>query len=398
MSFGGSLPALTDTITGFVNGDNASVVSGTGPLTTASSSSNPGSYTITVDVSGLSAANYSFVGQNGALTIEPATPTITWATPAAITYGTALGPHWTRPRTCRAHSSTPRPRAPCCPRAPIDAVGHLHADRHHPLPPVTATAMINVNRAPLDRGQLCDQGLWPQVPAFTVTYTGLTNGDLPSSLGGSLSSTRPRPPPALSTPIPLSRVASRRRTCHRRSAGTKPVVTPASLTITANNQFRAYGQSNPPLTADYQGFVNGDTPASLTAPLTVSTPAVPASFAGSYPILVAGAVVARLRDSLCRWHAHDHATDQSDRSGADRFRHQPLPRLTPHTAWASGSLLLAAAAQRGQVADGRRHRHQPIARRRAVLRRTMPSESALMSHSSVLSTPGSLPSKTRSQP
>ena len=69
----------------------------------------------------------------------------------------------------------------------------------------------------------------------------------------------------------------------------KLVVTPASLTITANNQSRVYGQPNPPLTVYYQGFVNGDTPASLTAPVALSTPAVPASFAGSYPIFVGGA-------------------------------------------------------------------------------------------------------------
>jgi MBG domain (YGX type) len=43
------------------------------------------------------------------------------------------------------------------------------------------------------------------------------------------------------------------------------VITPASLTITANNQSRVYGQPNPPLTVYYQGF------------------------AGSYPIFVGGA-------------------------------------------------------------------------------------------------------------
>jgi len=70
------------------------------------------------------------------------------------------------------------------------------------------------------------------------------------------------------------------------------VVTPASLTITADNKSRVYGQPNPPLTVasyHYQGFVNGDTSASLTAPVALSTPAVLASFAGSYAISVGGA-------------------------------------------------------------------------------------------------------------
>src|SRR5208337_1620369 len=91
MTYGSSVPALTDTITGFVNGDDAGVVSGTpGLSTTATSSSDPGSYPNTVCVSGLSATNYSFVGQNGTLTIGTATPTISWSNPVNIVYGTAL--------------------------------------------------------------------------------------------------------------------------------------------------------------------------------------------------------------------------------------------------------------------------------------------------------------------
>ena len=91
MTYGSSVPALTDTITGFVSGDDASVVSGTPVLSpTASSSSDPGSYPITVGVSGLSATNYSFAAQDGTLTIGTATPVLTWANPADITYGAAL--------------------------------------------------------------------------------------------------------------------------------------------------------------------------------------------------------------------------------------------------------------------------------------------------------------------
>ena len=91
MTYGNSVPTLTDTILGFVNGYDASVVSGTpGLSTTASSSSHPGSYPITVDVSGLSATNYSFAAQDGTLTIGTATPTVVSVNPVNITYGTAL--------------------------------------------------------------------------------------------------------------------------------------------------------------------------------------------------------------------------------------------------------------------------------------------------------------------
>ena len=50
-------------------------------------------------------------------------------------------------------------------------------------------------------------------------------------------------------------------------------VSPAPLTITANDATKVYGGRVPVYTASYSGFVNGDTPASLTTPpsLTAST-------------------------------------------------------------------------------------------------------------------------------
>jgi photosystem II stability/assembly factor-like uncharacterized protein len=64
-------PPLTYTLTGFVNGDTASSVSGTPALsTTAVKSSTDGSYPITVGLGTLSAANYDFPTlNNGTLTV-----------------------------------------------------------------------------------------------------------------------------------------------------------------------------------------------------------------------------------------------------------------------------------------------------------------------------------------
>jgi hypothetical protein len=69
-------------------------------------------------------------------------------------------------------------------------------------------------------------------------------------------------------------------------------VNPAALTVTADNQTKAYGAANPTLTVSYSGFVNGDTAASLTTPPTVSTTATTASPVGTYPITASGAVSA----------------------------------------------------------------------------------------------------------
>src|SRR5207244_4074691 len=69
-------------------------------------------------------------------------------------------------------------------------------------------------------------------------------------------------------------------------------VTAATLTITANNETRAYGATNPALTVNYIGFVNGDTAASLAIPPSVTTTATTASGAGVCPNPTTAAVAA----------------------------------------------------------------------------------------------------------
>ena len=70
----------------------------------------------------------------------------------------------------------------------------------------------------------------------------------------------------------------------------KLAVTPASLTITANDQTMVYGGTLPTLTATYSGFFNGDTPVSLTTLPTLATTAKAGSPVGSYDIDASGAV------------------------------------------------------------------------------------------------------------
>ena len=90
-AYGAANPTLTATITGYQNSENASVITGSAVLATTASGPSPvTTYPITVDVSGMSATNYSFTGVSGTLTITQSTPVITWAAPASITYGTPL--------------------------------------------------------------------------------------------------------------------------------------------------------------------------------------------------------------------------------------------------------------------------------------------------------------------
>lgn len=66
-------------------------------------------------------------------------------------------------------------------------------------------------------------------------------------------------------------------------------VTPASLTITADNKTKVAGTPNPVLTVTYNGFVNNDGPAQLTARPIIFTTATNTSPAGQYPITASNA-------------------------------------------------------------------------------------------------------------
>jgi gliding motility-associated-like protein len=67
-------------------------------------------------------------------------------------------------------------------------------------------------------------------------------------------------------------------------------VNQAPLTITASNKSKVYGAAMPTLTVSYNGFVNGDTKASLTTKPTLTTAATAASPVNIYPITPSGAV------------------------------------------------------------------------------------------------------------
>jgi len=91
--YGNAIPPLNYTLTGFVNGEmQATAKTGSPALSTTGNTTSPvGKYPITTTAGTLAAANYSFTLKNGLLTVNIATPSIAWANPAAIVYGTALG-------------------------------------------------------------------------------------------------------------------------------------------------------------------------------------------------------------------------------------------------------------------------------------------------------------------
>ena len=128
-----------------------------------------------------------------------------------------------------------------------------------------------------------------QNPVFTVSYSGFVNGDSSAGLLSqpSVNSTALASSPVGSYPISASGALSPNYTFSY-ITGILSVGT-ATLTITANNRSRNYGELNPLLTATFSGFVNGDEVSSLSSPPVLTTTANAASPLGVYPIIVSGA-------------------------------------------------------------------------------------------------------------
>jgi uncharacterized repeat protein (TIGR01451 family) len=297
--YGGALPTLTSTIAGFVNSDPASVVTGSASVTTtATAASAVATYPITASLGTLAAANYSFAFVPGQLSITPVTLTVTansqskiYGAPLPALNATITGFVNNDPSsvvTGSASVTTTATAASPVASYPITAsVGTLAAANYSfafvpgtlsvtaAVLTVTANNQTKVYGAPL--------------PALNTTITGFVNNDPSSVVTGSASVT--------TTAMAASPVASYPITA---SVGTLAAanysftfvpgtlsVTPAVLTVTANNQSKVYGAVLPALTATITGFVNSDTAAVVTGSAALSTTATAISVPGSYPITAA---------------------------------------------------------------------------------------------------------------
>ena len=129
-----------------------------------------------------------------------------------------------------------------------------------------------------------------KVPTLTDTATGLVGRDtVATALTGSLATTATSKSSVGDYPITQGTLTAVNGDYTITFTGSTLSVTPAPLTITANDVSTVYGAPLPALTASYSGFVNNDTAASLTTPPSLTTPATATSPVGTYPISVSGA-------------------------------------------------------------------------------------------------------------
>jgi hypothetical protein len=312
MTYGGGNPSFTDTITGFVNGENSGVVSGSASLTTNATTSGNGSYnvgsgtwTITAAANNLAAANYDFAYANGTLTVGKAILTATADNQSRL-YG-AANPAFTETVTGYVNgdtsavltgsatgSSTATNTTGVGNYVITGSTGTLGASNGN-YSFAAANGTLTIGKAHLtvtaDDKSMTYGG--NSLPGLTATITGYMNGEGSGVLSGSSS---------LST----AATAYNGTAGSGSNAGTYAItagngtlsaanydftsvngtltVGKAILTITADNQSRLYGAANPAFTQAVTGYANGDTSSILTGSATGSSIATTTTGIGSYTI------------------------------------------------------------------------------------------------------------------
>jgi hypothetical protein len=265
-NFNQAIPMLTLSYSGFVYGEGIGHLT-TAPVafTSAVQGSPEGDYDI--EVSGGVADNYSFNYVKGVLTITPKqVPVLSWSAPADITYGTPLG---FAQLNAVAIVGTDTIDGSFVYTPDLGTVLHagnsqaLHVaftpDNDALYESVSGDNTINVNKAPLTVFAVNDTIVYGgPIPELNVSYSGFVNGDDAGALSV-------EPVASLAAgdginagdyTISLSVTSSNDYEITYQTGVF--VVEKAPLTVTAHKQTKVYGESNPVLTFEYDGFVNND--------------------------------------------------------------------------------------------------------------------------------------------
>jgi hypothetical protein len=293
--YGGGLPTLTASYTGFVNGETSAILETQPTLSTAvTTASVVGAYPITA--SGATAANYAITFVAGTLTVTPAPLAITAINKTKV-YGAPL-PGLTATYAGFLNGDTPASLDTALTLSttgtagsgvgsyPINPSGAADANYAITFVPGTLTVTpAALTITPENRTKFYGAPM----PVLTAGYSGLVSGDTPASLDTpvTLSTTVTAASPVGSYPITASGAADANYAIAYGTASF--TITPAILTVVADDKSRIYSAPQPALTATYAGFVNNEGPGDLDTPVSLNTTATLASGAGSYPITASGA-------------------------------------------------------------------------------------------------------------
>ncbi|MEY4255321.1 MAG: hypothetical protein RLZZ141_548, partial [Pseudomonadota bacterium] len=296
-------PTLTASISGYVNGDTAAVVSGLRLSTSASRSSASGDYSIIA--SGATATNYDFTFLPGTLTINASIPTQTLVFKAnnqTMTYGAAVpslsGAYsysglYGSDTAAMAFSGAPVLSTLAASTSNVGAYeiaiarGTLAALTYYYdfsfVPGVLTVTKAQLTVRADDRSR--QYGL--ANPALTASISGYRNGDGVGVVSGLSLATSATQGSNVGTYQITGSGASALNYDFSYVPGTLSI-TKARLTVQADDKSREYGLANPALTASISGYRNGDT-SSVVSGLSLATAATQGSNVGTYQITASGA-------------------------------------------------------------------------------------------------------------
>ncbi|TNE42678.1 MAG: filamentous hemagglutinin N-terminal domain-containing protein [Alphaproteobacteria bacterium] len=289
--YGDANPTFTGVVTGFKNGEDESVISGLTYGSAATQNSNVGTYAISG--SGASAANYVFTYVDGTLTINPATLTVT-ADDASREYGDA-NPTFTGVVTGfkngedesvisgLTYGSTATQisnvGAYAISGSGATATNYVFTYVNGTLTIIPATLTITADDAAREYGDAN--------PAFTGVVTGFKNGEDESVISGLTYVTAATQTSNVGTYAIVGSGATATNYVFTYVDGTL-TINPATLTITADDAAREYGDANPAFTGVVTGFKNGEDE-SVISGLTYGSAATQTSNVGTYAISGSGA-------------------------------------------------------------------------------------------------------------
>jgi hypothetical protein len=246
---------------------------------------NAGTQALSVTFTPDDAANYNGASANVSLTVTKAASTISWANPADVVYGTALGGSQLNATANVAGTFSYSPAAGAVLNAgsqtlsvtftPTDAANYSGA---------SASVTLIVNKA-------ASSVSWSN-PAAIVYGTALSASQLNAT--ANVAGTFSYSPAAASVlgagshTLSVTFTPADAANYNGSSASTSLTVARAPLTITANNAGKVYGEVLPAFTASGAGFVDGDSMASLAGTLAFATSATATSAPGSYSVTPSG--------------------------------------------------------------------------------------------------------------
>jgi len=295
-------PTLGYAITGYVNGQDSSVVTGEPVLsTTATTSSDTGTYPITVAAGTLAVPsnNYYFTYVAGTLTVAPRPVAVTvggvqnygdqpvFSGKTAVTGLTVSGVSCTGVLSGEAIAPTLPAGSYAVDPATCD--GGVLSSTNYAIGSYKSASFLVYKAALTVTATDASRVYGFANPSLDSTITGFQNGEDESDLSGT---------PTLSTPALVKSDAGTYpieiSVGSLSSANYRFVLRPGTLTVTkkqllvkADPATRRFGHPPPAYTATFAGFRNGDTVASLTGAPAFSTPATAVSEPDTYPLHVA---------------------------------------------------------------------------------------------------------------